>query len=184
MFAFTPFPLIETKNLMLRKIESKDISDIFRMRKDSEMHTYTDTKPDEKLEDTKLYIEKMNQGIIRNEWIIWGIEHKLLGRVIGCISIWGLDSSKRSGQLAYGIIPEYQGKGLMKEALLSVVEYSFKTIKLNILEAYTEEANVNSIGLLKNCHFIEQKRVEEQGSIQNRTYNMIVYQLESSSVSR
>lgn len=177
MFSFTPFPVIATEKLILRRISSEDQHDLFQMRKDPRMHEHTDTKPDEKLTDTLLYIEKMKQGVAENKWIIWAIEHRSSQKVIGTISVWGLNSEQRSGQLGYGIIPEYQGRGLMKEALLSVIDHSFKVIKLRTLEAYTEEANVASIKLLESCHFKEQKRVEDKGYIQDRIYKMIVYRI-------
>ncbi|MGK0466413.1 MAG: ribosomal-protein-alanine N-acetyltransferase [Clostridium sp.] len=37
MINFTPFPNIETKNLILRRINYNDGNDLFEMRKDPEM---------------------------------------------------------------------------------------------------------------------------------------------------
>lgn len=68
----------------------------------------------------------------------------------------------------------------MKEALLAVVEYGFKDMKLKALEAYTEENNIKSIKLLKGCNFAETKRVDDEGYFNNRIYHMIVYRLKSS----
>lgn len=179
MIIFNPFPIIETKNLLLRRMELKDEHDIFQMRKDPRMNEYTDSKLDNKLEETKSYIEKMNKGVYENKWIIWGIEHKQSGKVIGSISIWNINIEQESGELGYGIIPDYQNRGLMKEALLSVINYGFKKLKLIVLEAYTEEGNINSIKLLKGCNFSEVKRVDEEGYYSNRIYHMIVFRLEN-----
>lgn len=44
---FTPFPIIETRNLILRRMDHDDLDDLFQMRRDPRMHEYTDTKPDE-----------------------------------------------------------------------------------------------------------------------------------------
>ena len=44
MINFMPFPNIETKSLILRKMNYNDINDLFEMRKDSRMNVYIDTK--------------------------------------------------------------------------------------------------------------------------------------------
>lgn len=177
MINFTPFPEIETKNLLLRRMDHNDINDIFQMRSDPRMHEYTDTKPDVNTDETKAYIDKMNKGIDENKWIIWAIEHKQSNKVIGTISIWNIDTEQRSGELGFGIIPDYQGQGFMKESLLSVVKYGFDVMNLKQIFAYTEESNMKSIKLLERCNFVEVDRVDEEGYFNNRVYHMVVYKL-------
>lgn len=177
MINYKPFPDIETKNLFLRRMNQDDANDLFEMRKDPRMNEYTDTKQDETIDETKAYIDKMNKGIDENRWIIWAIEHKQSNKVIGSISIWNFNLAEKSGELGYGIIPDYQGQGLMKEALLSVIEYGFGVMNLNMLYAYTEEGNIKSVKLLERCKFIEVNRVDEKGYYNNRIYNMVVYRL-------
>ncbi|MDV3425982.1 MAG: GNAT family N-acetyltransferase [Bacillota bacterium] len=179
MINFKPFPDIETKNLTLRRMNYDDISDLFEMRKDPRMNEYTDTKPEENINETMAYIDKMNKGIDENKWIIWVIEHKQSKKVIGSISIWNINMEQKTGELGYGIIPDYQGQGLMKEALLSAAEYGFSEMKLKALEAYTEENNIKSINLLKKCYFSEINRVDDQGYFNNKIYHMIVYRLQN-----
>lgn len=179
MIDFRPFPNIETKNLILRRMDYSDANDLFEMRKDPRMIEHTDTKLDESIHETKDYIDKMNNGIDANEWIIWAIEHKQSKKVIGSISIWNINREETNGELGYGIIPDYQGQGLMKEALLNVVKYGFNIMNLKNILAYTEENNLKSIRLLEKCNFVEIDRISEEGYFNNRTYNMAVYRLEN-----
>lgn len=178
MITFNPFPIIETKNLLLRRITDDDTYDIFELRKDPRMNKYTDTRLDESQEETKLYIDKMNKGIDEGKWIVWAIEHRQSKKVIGSISIWNINLEQKSAELGYGIVPGYQNKGLMKEALLSVVDYGFNVMNLSALEAYTEEKNIKSIKLLERCKFIEVNRVDDEGYYSDRIYHMVVYRLE------
>lgn len=179
MISFHPFPVIESKNLILRRMEHRDLSDVFEMRNDSRMHEYTDSKPDEFPEETEAYIEKMNKGIDENKWIIWAIEHKQSKKVIGSISIWNINIEQGSAELGYGLIPDYQGKGLMKEALMEVVNFGFEGMKLDVLDGYTEENNTRSTQLLESCQFREVDRVDDAGYYHNRIYHMIVYRIEN-----
>jgi [ribosomal protein S5]-alanine N-acetyltransferase len=178
MITFSPFPVIETKNLSLRRMTNDDTYDIFELRKDPRMNEYTDTRLDESPEETKSYINKMNKGIDEGKSIVWAIEHRQLKKVIGSISIWNINLEQRSAELGYGITPGYQNKGLMKEALLSVVDYGFNVMNLSALEAYTEEKNIKSIKLLEGCKFIEVNRVDDEGCYSDRIYHMVIYRLE------
>jgi len=180
MTVFNPFPIVETKNLSLRRMTPEDTEDIYQMRKDPRMIEFTDSKLDVSREETNSYIEKMNKGVDEGKWIIWAIEHKSSKKVIGSISIWNMDSEQKSAELGYGIIPEYQNKGFMKEAFASVVEYGFEVMNLNTLDAYTEEKNINSIKLLETCKFVEVNRVDDEGYYSEKTYRMIVYQMKNS----
>lgn len=176
---FTPFPNIETRNLILRRLNHDDTKDLFEMRSNPQMNEYIDAKLDENFHETKSYIDKMNKGIDDNKWILWAMEHKDSNKVIGTTSIWNIDIERKSAELGYGIIPSYQGIGLMKEALLSAVEYGFSVMNLNELEAYTEENNIKSIKLLEKCNFIETNRVDDQGYFSNKVYHMVVYGLKN-----
>jgi ribosomal-protein-alanine N-acetyltransferase len=179
MITFTPFPCIETKNMMLRRINYNDINDLFEMRKDPEMNKYIDTKLEENIQETKAYIDKMNKGVDCNKWIIWALEHKVSKKVIGSICIWNINTEQYNRELGYGIIPNYQSNGLMKEALLNVIEYGFNFMNLKTLDAYTEKHNTKSINLLEKCNFIEVNRVDDDGYFNNRIYHMIVFRLDS-----
>lgn len=172
-----PFPFIETEHLLLRRITHGDMNDMFEMRRDPRMYGFLNRKVDENTEETKSYINKMNQGIYENKWIIWAIEHKQSSKMIGTICIWNINKEESSGELGYGIIPDYQGKGLMKESLVSVIEYGFKRMGLKVLEAYTEEHNEKSIKLLESCEFVEMSRVDEEGDLNNQVFRMVIFQL-------
>jgi len=174
-----PFPQLETKRLILRKISPADAQDIFAMRADERMHLFTDTLPDETTHQTAAYIEKMNSGVEANRSIIWAMQHRQAQKVIGTISLWDFQIENASAELGYGIIPEYQGQGLMKEALLQVCAYGLGTLGLRQLFAYTEENNQASIRLLETCNFRLVDRVVDEGVKQKRSFQMMVYVLES-----
>jgi ribosomal-protein-alanine N-acetyltransferase len=176
MFNFHPFPILKTENLIMREIAPRDREDLFMARKDPRMHEFTDTVPDETREDTEKYMEKMAKGVAGNQWIIWAIEHRNSQKVIGSICIWNLDSEGQSGELGFGIIPDYQGRGLMQEALRKVVEYGLGTMNLAHLDAFTEEMNVRSRKLLEKCRFGETGRVDDPGYHSDRVFHMVVYQ--------
>jgi ribosomal-protein-alanine N-acetyltransferase len=141
------------------------------------MYEFLNTKVDTNIDETKIYIDKMNQCIDENKWIIWAIEHKEANKVIGTICILNINKEEASGELGYGIILAYQGKELMKESLVSVIEYGFKVMGLKVMEAYTEEHNEKSVKLLGSCEFVEVNRVDEEGDLNNQVFRMVIFRL-------
>ena len=179
---FQPFPVLETKRLILRKMSSTDINDFFAMRSDERMHTYTDTTPDRDASQTETYLTKMIHGVDENRWVIWAIEQRVTRRVIGSIGIWNFNDDQTSAELSYGIAPEFQGNGYMGEALSRVTDYAFGTLQLSALEAYTEAENTPSRRLLERIGFVEWGQVDDYSADDTRVYHMIVYRLECQTI--
>lgn len=175
---FNPFPVLETEHLILRNMTAGDRDDFFAMRSDERMHAYTDTKPDSDAAQTEAYLEKMIQGVNEGRWIIWAIEHRASRRAIGSVGIWNFDEDRSSAELSYGIAPDEQGKGYMKEALTRVIAFATDDLRMRLLEAYTESENTPSRKLLEHLHFAEEGQVDDLSADGTRVYHMIVYQLE------
>ena len=175
---FDPFPVLETERLILRKMSPDDRDDFFTMRSDKRMHEHTDTTPDHDISKTDAYLAKMMRGVDENRWIIWAIQNRASGRVIGSVGIWNFDEVQTTAELSYGITPEFQGRGYMSEALARVIEYAFATLKLTALEAYTEAENTPSRRLLERIGFVESGQVDDPSADGTRVYHMIVYRLE------
>lgn len=175
---FISFPVLLTDRLILRKMKEEDVDDLFNIRKDPEMHEYTDTMPDQSIKDTLAYMGKMAKGVEDGKWLLWVLESKLTGRVIGSLGIWNFNDNKTSAEFGYGIVPYEQGKGYMSEAILAVLEFCFNELKMDWLEAYTEENNNRSTKMLERLGFSEVNRVIDQGYNKERLYNMIVFRKE------
>lgn len=177
MISYQTIPALQTQNLILRSLRPEDKEDLFQIRSDARMHLFTDTEPDGSIDETERYIRKMLDGAGGNLWLIWAMEHKETHRVIGSASIWNFNEEHTAGELGFGILPAYQGKGLMKEALARVVSFGFDACKMTLLEAYTEELNIPARKLLERLGFWEQRNIAEKGNLSDRVFRMIVYRL-------
>lgn len=176
MIKYQTLPLFNTTNLRLIELSYNQIDDLFRMRNDIRMHNHTDTKPDVTIIETRNYIDKMLQGVKDNKWMIWAIEHKETNKIIGTISIWNFQHKR--AELGFGIIPEYQGLGLMKEALFTVIGYGFENLELSELDAFTEENNIKCLILLHKCDFNYISEIIDKGYLNNRDYTMLCYRIQ------
>lgn len=170
-------PDIRTERLLLSPLTQSDDSDVFKMRTTAQMIAYTDSKLDESIEETRSYIEKMNKGIEEGKWFIWAIRESVSDRFMGSLSLWNFNENRTTAELGYGLMPEYQGQGYMKEALEAVIDFAFLDLGLETLEAYTEKENEASIALLKKLDFLYTETIEEKGYFSNKVFHMAIYKL-------
>ena len=150
---FTPFPELKTERLMFRQLTEADSQDIFFLRTDKGVNRYIERPRPENINDAIDFILKTNNGIKQNEMIDWAITLKDAQKLIGTICLWNFSEDKTRAEVGFELKPDYQGKGIMNEALENVLEFGFKTVALASIDAYTHKDNISSIILLKKNNF-------------------------------
>lgn len=151
---FQPFPSLSTERLKLRQLHLNDAPEIFIQRSDPAMLKYTEIKAAEDVQDARLFIEKINAGIVENASIYWAITLKDNPKLIGTICLWNLSLETETAELGFALNPDSQGKGYMGEALGAVLDYGFNTMKIGLLKAYSHPDNKASIRLLERNTFV------------------------------
>ena len=158
---FSPFPELKTSRLILRQLKESDCQDIFFLRTDEDVNRYVKRSKPKSLDDAKEFIYKVNDGINKNESLYWAITMKDQQELIGTICLWNFSKDKRIAEIGFELKPEHQGKGIMNEALVKVIEFSFTSILINSIDAYTHKDNISSIKLLKNNDFEENTEIKD-----------------------
>ena len=153
---FKPFPEIKTERLFLRKILKSDCDVILFLRSDATVTKYIERPEDRKtkdLSDAIKFIEKLNEYLDTNKSISWGIALKNTQQIIGTICLWNFSHKNNTAEVGYDLNPKHQNKGIMSEALKVIVDYGFKKLKLDKIEAFTHNENENSKKLLEKNGF-------------------------------
>ena len=162
---FTPFPILKTKRLTLRCLEVSDVQQLFVLRSDNTVNQYIDRPKPKDITEVSEFIHKINNGIKQNEWIYWIISLKESPQLIGTICLWNFSEKKDVAELGYELDPAYQGEGFMSEALKKIIEFGFKEIVLNAIDAYTHQNNDNSTKLLQKYNFkLDRERIDKANS--------------------
>ena len=151
---FKPFPTLATDRLILRQMEVEDENELFVLRSDERVLKYIDIPKAHTVDDARKFIEKIKTGIRNNEWIFWGIGLKTDSQLIGTICYWNISQQPFRGEIGYMLHPDFQGKGIMQEALLKVIDYGFVTLQFASIEADLNPGNVPSIKLLEKTGFV------------------------------
>jgi len=174
---FSPFPILETERLFLRKLSLDDAEEIFALRSSDEVNKYIDRPKANDIDEAIAFINKVNIGVANDNWLYWVICFKDNPMLIGTICLWNLNEEESKAEVGYELIPEYQGKGIAKEALLKIIEFGFDNVQLNKIEAYTHKENLSSTKLLEKFNFVRDLHEESKIDFTVENPNTVVYSL-------
>jgi ribosomal-protein-alanine N-acetyltransferase len=155
---FKPFPKLFTNRLILRRLILKDENEILFLRSHPKILEFINIRKASSLKDARAYIQMINKGIIKNESILWGMTlQENAKKVIGTICLWNISKEQNRAEIGYVLHPAFQGKGIMQEAVEKVIDYGFKTMNLDTIEADLDPENVRSVRLLERNNFTFEK---------------------------
>ena len=147
--AFTPFPILTTERLTLRQLIINDEQEIFALRSDSEINKYLDRQISKTIDDARNFINK----IIKSDSLYWAITLSDKNILIGTICLFAFSDENYKCEIGYELLTNFQGQGIMKEAVEKVIDYAFNTIKVKKIEAFMHRDNLSSIKLLEKFSF-------------------------------
>jgi ribosomal-protein-alanine N-acetyltransferase len=174
---FDPFPNLETERLILRRIRKNDVNELFFLRSDKEVLTYLDKEPAKDAFEVSAFIEKLYELERSSSAINWAITFKENEKMIGTICIWNISNEHHRGELGYVLHPDHQCRGIMNEALKSVIEYGFQKINLHSMEANVNPYNAASIRLLEKNNFIREAYFRENFLFRSKFIDTAIYSL-------
>lgn len=166
---FKPFPEIKTDRLLLRKIEESDSNVILFLRSDKTITKFIERPENRKTKnkaDAIAFIKEINEAFENDKSISWGITLINNPKIIGTICLWNFSENNKTAEVGYDLNPVFQKKGIMGEALRSIVDYGFDILNLEKIEAFTHSENENSKKLLEKneFHYIENRKDNDNSS--------------------
>src|SRR5690606_30215380 len=158
---FSPFPILETERLILRRINSDDAKEILEIRSDDRVMKFIGRPKLNTIDEAKDLIEKIELSLLQQEGISWCITKKQNHTLIGTIGFWRLLKEHYRAEIGYLLHPDFHGQGIMHEAFKPVLEYGFNKMHLHSVEANVYPANVSSKKVLEKNGFIKEAYFKE-----------------------
>jgi [ribosomal protein S5]-alanine N-acetyltransferase len=174
---FTPFPVLTTERLLLRKTKQEDVNEMFFLRSDEEVRKYINKAPAKSLEEASAFIQKLHDLEKLNEGITWAITLKGDDKLIGTICFWNIQPEHHRAEIGYIMYPQHHGKGIMHEALNAILDYGFNTVKFHSVEAKVNPENMASIKLLTRNKFVREAYYKEDYYFDGAYLDTAVYSL-------
>ena len=159
---FDPFPEIKTERLLLRRLITEDIEEIYKMRSDKKVMKFIGKNPITTMQQAIDFYNLVNDSLENNTGITWTIA--LIDspkKMIGTIGLWRVIKEHFRAEIGYMLIPDYWKKGLAKEAVFKVIDYGFDQMNLHSIEAHIHPENSASARLLESTGFIREAYFKE-----------------------
>jgi len=147
------FSNLTTERLFLRELLAGDAEEIFRLRADEDVNRHIGRKLAVTIDDAHNFIRMIQGHSANGQGVFWALT--LIGetKLIGTVVYYNIDREKSKAEIGYEMLPEYQGKGLMSEALKKVIEFGFEELEFKEIVAEPNEKNERSIRLLEKFGF-------------------------------
>jgi ribosomal-protein-alanine N-acetyltransferase len=149
----SPYTNLTTDRLFLRDLRVEDAEEIFRLRSDESVNQFVDRQRAVTIGDAIEFIQKIQTLTKHHGSVMWAITLIGEAKLIGTVVYWNIVKEKCQAELGYELLPEYQGKGIMAEALKKVIEFGFDELKFKTIVAEPNKANIKSIKLLEKLGF-------------------------------
>lgn len=158
---FSPFPVLETERLRLRKITEQDIESMFAIRSDADSMRYVPRPLAKTREDVTAHIKMINDGIEKNEFINWGITLKNKDEMIGILGFYRIAKEDNRAEVGYMLNKNFYRKGIMQEAIQAALIYGFEEMKLHKTDAVIDPRNTASENVLLKAGFTKEAHFKE-----------------------
>ena len=172
---FLPFHNLQSERLILRRVFKDDVNEIFALRSNQEVMKYIPRPLLKTEEEAIAHITAIDEKIDSNEGINWAITQKGNPKLIGIIGHYRLKPEHFRSEIGYMLLPEYQGKGIISEAIKEVVNYGFDVMKLHSIEAIIDPKNIASEKVLQKNGFAKEAHFKENEYYEGRFIDTAIY---------
>ena len=173
---FTPFPELKTQRLLLRKLDKADAKEIFFLRSNEDVLRYLGKEPANSIAEAENFIDVISKAVDENESILWGIAFlDEPSTIIGTICLWNFKPENYRGEIGYILHPGHWRKGIMKEAIIRVVDYGFDVLKLHSIEALLSPGNIASSAVLESTGFVKEAHLKESFYFKGEFDDTLIY---------
>ena len=145
--------IVETERLSIRQITNKDAIDLSKVLSDPIVMQYSTVgiHTEEQIYD---YIANCKNQYDLNGYGHWAIYNSITSEFVG---VCGLNKHKVDTDdvihINYRLATDQQGKGYAVESTFGVLDFAKKSLKLKVVHALIESANISSVRVVDRTGF-------------------------------
>jgi ribosomal-protein-alanine N-acetyltransferase len=150
------FPTLQTERLLLRELSPADAPALFAIHGDAQAMRWFGSDPLQSLAEAERLVEVFaGWRRLPNPGTRWGLERRADGVLVGTCGLFNWNRVWQRCTLGYELARGAQGKGLMREALRTVLAWGFSDagMGLNRIEAMIHPHNKPSLRVAEGLGF-------------------------------
>lgn len=166
---------LETERLSLRKLRAGDRDDFYAWASDPEVARYVTWDAHNSPDDTREFMDDVLARYKRGEIGPWAIAHRADNRMIGLIEFgeWEIEHSRAT--LGYALAKGYWNAGYMTEAVRAAIDFGFRQMALNRIEARCRIPNTGSARVMEKCGMRFEGISREVAFVKGRFRDLKIY---------
>lgn len=106
---------------------------------------------------------------------IFSMDTRNTNQTIGLIGLIGREPKFRSAEVWFKILADFWGKGIATEALVRILEFGFKELRLHRIEAGCATDNIASVKVLEKAGMIREGMKRKNLPIRNHWHDAYSY---------
>ncbi len=175
--AFSNFPVLPTRRLLLRQIQEADAGALFVFKSDALVTSSYGQEPHQSQEDSLALIRRLQADYDRRDVLFWCLTLKDQDQMIGECTFWNFDAGFQCAEIGYELHPAYWQQGIMAEALSAVLDYGFNEIGLHRVEAVPLAVNQPSHAILLKLGFSYEGNLRQRHFFRGRFEDQLYFGL-------
>lgn len=169
-------PPIRTARLTLRPLTEADVGPLFAIHSDPEAMRYWSAPVWASQERGRTMIQR-DLDPAQDDYLRLGIEHTESAALVGTCTFFEVNDQCRRAELGYMLARPAWGNGYMQEALGAFLDFGFRHLGLNRIEADTDPRNARSMHLLERLGFVQEGRFRERWIVDGEVSDSAMYGL-------
>jgi len=175
--ALTPFPVLETKRLILREIKYEDAVSVFNFRADVRVSEFIARQPAREIKEAEDLIQRMMDAYNNKQAIGWAAERKNSAdkEIIGACGFNRIDFLNHRAEIGGEMAVNHWGKFFAIEAVKAIIDFGFDTLKFHAIEAKLSPLNKSAIYLLEKLGFRKEAHFHDYYLFEGNYQDLAVY---------
>ncbi|GAA4339478.1 GNAT family N-acetyltransferase [Flaviaesturariibacter amylovorans] len=146
------YPVIQTKRLALRPLENRDLASLYELYNSPDTQAFQ-SKHYYSVEALGQYISGQTNAFRSKEKIMWGIERKADGKLIGVRILY--NDGNQTFEIQGDTRTEFWRQGYTKEAYRAIIDFLKKSYEKCTVYGKVQAQNIGAKRLLESLEFTQ-----------------------------
>lgn len=151
--ALPAFPALRSRRARLRPPEARDADALFALFSHADVTRYWTRPPMHDRVEAEGLLAEMAEAFAARSMLHWMVALPDDDRAVGTCALFRFDPQRRSAEVGYALHPDRWGCGLAVQAVALALDWGFRTLGLQCIEASVDPRNARSRRLLQRLAF-------------------------------
>lgn len=143
---------LESDRLILRKITLGDAQELFDYAKNPDITKYVFWDAHKTIKESKEFIQQTLKEYKKYNRLMWAVELKEQKGIIGTCGFMLYYPTSKTLEVGYAFNPKFGHHGYAREALNTIIDYSFTNMDIVRIEGICVVENLASAKVMESCH--------------------------------